>query len=163
MGTAFRFGQFYIPLWCVMIFNTWAYYNVIVSMKGTVGGVTLTPEMSKKLRTMTRTLRAYPMILLVCWTPGTINRIYQTTLDAGEEGDNETLATIHIFFGSITGLFNSLVYGYFVRKLLWQELEKCRGRTPLPDHRRMDSQGDDELLEPNVVELNDSAEEGYRR
>ena len=127
-----------------MVFNTYSYYNVIKSMNNTVGGVTLTAEMSKKLRTMTDT-PGLPLILLVCWTPGTINRIYQTTLDAGEEGSPLSTRS--------TSSAQSLACSIRWLRLLCAKAtlaggRKCRGRTLLPEHHRMDSQqGGDELLE----------------
>jgi hypothetical protein len=48
------------------------------------------------------------MVLIVCWTFGTINRFYKFL-----EPDNPdlTLTILHVSLGSLQGLLNAIIYG----------------------------------------------------
>ena len=50
--------------------------------------------------------RYYPIVLIVCWTAGTFNRIYTIF-----EEHEVWMVAIHVFFGGLQGFLNALVYG----------------------------------------------------
>jgi len=52
-------------------------------------------------------LKTYPIVLLICYIPATINRIY--TLITGDE--NFYLYFLHQFFGSLQGFFFAISFG----------------------------------------------------
>lgn len=93
-----RMIEFYIPLWIAIIFNTVILYKASRKLKKIVS---TTVEKRFAMR-----LRLYPMILIICWTFGTINRFYNM---AGK--DSAVLNILHIAFGGLQGFFNALVYG----------------------------------------------------
>lgn len=90
-----RFSSFYGPLWLINVVNFILYLKVIKALSGEV------PSTIKRLR-------FYPMILIICYTPATVDRVLEVygygpyfylTLSAGL-GD------------AVLGLINALCYGY---------------------------------------------------
>ena len=77
-----RFVQFYIPLWIVMLYNTFVLWRTtnVLRMKwerkesGAFTGVNASME-RKRENAMIRRLLFYPAVLLISWIFGTINRI----------------------------------------------------------------------------------------
>jgi hypothetical protein len=67
-----------------------------------------TTEEGKRQLKLIKRLKFYPMILIVCWIFGTINRVY---LFVAPNDPQAWLTILHVFFGSINGLFNAIVYG----------------------------------------------------
>jgi len=51
-------------------------------------------------------LRFYPLVLIVCYLWGSVNRIYVFFDD-----EIEWIVALHLFFGGLMGFLNSLVYG----------------------------------------------------
>lgn len=74
----------------------------------------------------------YPIILVVVWLPGTINRIYETA------GGTPLfwLALVHRTFANSQGLFNAIIYGLntTVKKSLRRAC-KCNVKNPLSPSR----------------------------
>mmetsp|Transcript_2024 Transcript_2024/g.1854 ORF Transcript_2024/g.1854 Transcript_2024/m.1854 type:complete len:85 (+) Transcript_2024:605-859(+) len=83
-----RFIQFYIPLWLVLIFNIYSYRKVMKFMKQYV-------STHLEVRFIQR-LKYYPLVLLLCWSFGTVNRIYNIF---GEE--NKVLSFLHYTMGGL--------------------------------------------------------------
>jgi len=59
-------------------------------------------------------LKFFPIILVICWLPATINRIYLFL--SGNE--NTFLYTAHAFFANLTGFLNCVVYSYYYKNLI---------------------------------------------
>jgi hypothetical protein len=89
---------FYFELWIAFIINAYCIYKVIkyANSLGLMGDN----------KDMFNRLKYYPLILILSWSWGTINRIYQFFGD-----DVVWLACLHIFFGGLQGFLNSLAYG----------------------------------------------------
>merc|ERR1719453_663681 len=110
IGTMWRFLTFYVPLWLAMGYNLWSYNKVITTLKITLrnqNGGEETPEHRQKMK-IVRRLRWYPALLLVCWLPGTVNRIHNA---AAPGSPVFWLYILHATFSSAQGLGNSMVYG----------------------------------------------------
>ena len=59
-------------------------------------------------------LKFFPMILIVCWLPGTANRLYYFITKI----ENTGFYSFQAFFYSLQGFLNSLVYSYYYRNLI---------------------------------------------
>lgn len=59
-------------------------------------------------------LKFFPIILIVCWLPATVNRIY--LFISGNE--NTFLYSIHALFSNLTGFLNCIVYSYYYKNLI---------------------------------------------
>jgi len=95
---AWRFFEFYIPLWIAIIFNSYSYYKVIKFIQ---------QEMHDNLDDrLTRRFMLYPLILVICWLPATINRINTLFFKA-----SMFLNILHRLFGSLQGILNAIIYG----------------------------------------------------
>lgn len=66
------------------------------------------------LRNFCIVLRFFPIILIICWLPATINRIY---LFASRR-ENTFLYTIQAFFSNLTGFLNCIVYSYYYKTFI---------------------------------------------
>mmetsp|Transcript_26789 Transcript_26789/g.70329 ORF Transcript_26789/g.70329 Transcript_26789/m.70329 type:complete len:333 (-) Transcript_26789:829-1827(-) len=105
-----RFIQFYIPLWMVFVYNFMLYallFDRIRDLMKHGTSDTGDSQGSKEVRHFWR-LGAYPVVLLVCWSFGSVNRI-QNSMDPRHP--ILWLFVAHRFFGSLQGLLNCLVYG----------------------------------------------------
>ncbi|EKX55538.1 hypothetical protein GUITHDRAFT_99314 [Guillardia theta CCMP2712] len=102
-----RFVQFYIPLWIVIGYNVWNISTLIFHLRGLVLSTQDDSQANTDLQVFWR-LALYPVILIICWFFGTINRIYNSL-----HPDEPIFALyfLHKFFGSMQGFFNFLVYG----------------------------------------------------
>ena len=108
-----RFAQFYVPLWIALAFNLYAYVKVTRFIKKYI-------STTLEIRFIHR-LKAYPLVLVICWTFATINTIYNIF---GHE--KEGLTFLHILFGGLQGFFNALVYGANSQvKQVWKEKLCC--------------------------------------
>jgi hypothetical protein len=109
-----RFIQFYIPLWFAIIYNFKIYLQVIAFLK------TYCERDTNHF--LIRRLRLYPLILVICWSWATINRLYNFV---GKEVF--ILNFLHIFFGSLQGFLNACVYGLTksvrltVKEFIWEK------------------------------------------
>lgn len=105
-GTAWRFFIFYIPLWIVVAFNLYVYWLIYNGLAPLLQGPS---DASTKgmLRVVDR-LKYYPMILIVCWTFATINRIYDSI---HPRNPSLGLIMMQTIFQTLQGFFNAMVYG----------------------------------------------------
>jgi hypothetical protein len=101
--------QFYIPLWAAIGYNTYCYVTVYRAMKTLISGLSSLSDSDAmgNIKNIKR-LMYYPMILVICWFFGTLNR-----LQAILSPDDPViwLTVLHILLGSLQGLFNAVVYG----------------------------------------------------
>ena len=104
-----RFLMFYIPLWIALSFNIYAYVRVVDFVKKYI-------STTLEVRFVHR-LKYYPMVLVICWTFPTINRIYNLFGD-----EVRALTYLHVIFGGLQGFMNALVYGGNDQvKQVWKE------------------------------------------
>jgi len=92
-GIFWRFALFYAPVWAIIIYISYIFYQSYRSLGGS--------------NRILKQMRLYPAILIGTWTFGTINRIVQA---AGK--DVFGLVLIHAFLMSLYGFFNCLAYLY---------------------------------------------------
>eukprot|EP00457_Paulinella_chromatophora_P007114 gb/GEZN01007134.1/.p1 GENE.gb/GEZN01007134.1/~~gb/GEZN01007134.1/.p1 ORF type:complete len:388 (+),score=69.85 gb/GEZN01007134.1/:128-1291(+) len=100
---AWRYLQFYLLLWVVIIYNLYVYVKVYYKMKNIAesGGANMSEQAAR--------VRLYPLVLVVCWFWGTINTLYKTFTS----GDGLLwLNGLAIFFAASMPLVNATVYGF---------------------------------------------------
>mmetsp|Transcript_47727 Transcript_47727/g.82110 ORF Transcript_47727/g.82110 Transcript_47727/m.82110 type:complete len:382 (+) Transcript_47727:35-1180(+) len=109
LGTAYRFLLFYTPLWAAIVFNSFIYFQVIRAVRRTTraAGGSRTAA-GRRLVKLCDRLRRYPLIMIICWTPATINRIQNA---AAPTNKSFFLFFLHATFISLQGLFNAIAYG----------------------------------------------------
>eukprot|EP01006_Ploeotia_vitrea_P026309 TRINITY_DN59281_c0_g1_i1.p2 TRINITY_DN59281_c0_g1~~TRINITY_DN59281_c0_g1_i1.p2 ORF type:complete len:284 (-),score=133.68 TRINITY_DN59281_c0_g1_i1:48-899(-) len=147
-GTAWRFIQFYLPLWACIGYNSWVYFHVskkLVVLRQSIpesGG-----DANARSYQMLERVKFYPLVLVLCYLFGTINRIYQIF-------GNPVfwLAVLHTLGASSQGIGNSIVYGLTpaVRSAFLGLIERIRhGRqahsinaSQLAEHHDDDDDGD---------------------
>lgn len=105
-GTAWRFFIFYIPLWIVIVFNLFVYYRVYSGLAPLLS--VPNDENTKGMVRVIERLKYYPMILIVCWTFATINRIYDSV---HPRSPVFALVILQTMFQTLQGFFNAMVYG----------------------------------------------------
>ena len=75
-GTAWRFACFYGPLWAAELFNFVVYSTIIRTVRQYAQSSARGNEQdTSKLLRLVRRLQLYPLILIVIWFWGTVNRI----------------------------------------------------------------------------------------
>lgn len=92
-GTFWRMICFYIPLWVTIVF-------IIVVYRKTLRVLDRTAENFKRMRW-------YPLVLIVIYFFATLDRVWQLFADANYE-----LCVFRVFFASLAGFFNALIYGW---------------------------------------------------
>lgn len=98
IDVAWRFIQFYGPLWIAMLYCAIVYARVARKFRMLNNGQDTGPV---------RRLKWYPLVLVICYSWASINRVYQAIT-----GDFQFwLSAIHIIFMSSIGLLNAIVYG----------------------------------------------------
>mmetsp|Transcript_31114 Transcript_31114/g.40056 ORF Transcript_31114/g.40056 Transcript_31114/m.40056 type:complete len:328 (+) Transcript_31114:108-1091(+) len=105
-GTAYRFFLFYIPTWIAIGYNIVVYFKVIRTVKCLYVGAQT--AQSKKLLNLCDRLKMYPLIMVICWSFATINRI-QNTIEP--QNPMFVLFFLHSMLISLQGLFNAVAYG----------------------------------------------------
>ena len=166
-GTAWRFLQFYVPLWLVMIYNLTVMINVRAAIRRVLRITAETAADATAVRraaARSNILMLYPAVLFVCWIFGTINRIQNSV------APNQPifwLTCLHFGFGGIQGALNCLVYGLNpnVRRALFK-LCKGGGRAAgFPSETRSgdSSRADDDEPEPELTVAGGGARRGQRR
>jgi hypothetical protein len=102
----------YIFHWCNILFNAFAVYKSIRYFNIRAFEVrTDDKEQANFLRNFCIMLKFFPIILILCWVPATINRIYQFA----SKKENAFLYGLHAFSTSLVGFLDSLVYSYYYR------------------------------------------------
>lgn len=121
-GTIWRFAGFYVWLWlfiCVQIAAMWKVTLFVrsVAAAASSAGSTLGSNTQKILTSIER-LKYFPGIMIVCWLPLTINRIYNV---ARPRQEVFALAMLSIVFRSLQGPANALAYAFTgtVRTTWW--------------------------------------------
>jgi len=108
-----RFVQFYVPLWIAIGFNIYAYVKVVRFIKKYI-------STTLEIRFIHR-LKYYPIVLVICWTFATVNRIYNIF---GKE--ILALTFLHVTLGGLQGLLNAFIYGTNDQvKQVWKEKICC--------------------------------------
>ena len=105
----------YIFNWVNIIFNIFAVSKSLIYFK--VRTFELKEDKLEEvnfLKNFCIVLKFFPIILIICWLPATVNRLY--LFASGDE--NTFLYTIHAFFSSLTGFLNCLVYSYYYKNLI---------------------------------------------
>ena len=109
LSLTWQMVQFYLPLWFSFIFSCvcyWKVYNTVRNLLDTLASNDPN-ERVQRIKTI-RKLRFFPLVLIIAWTFGTINRIY---LFFKHDDPSFTLAILQNLFGNVIGLMNCLVYG----------------------------------------------------
>ncbi len=71
----------------------------------------------------------YPVIQIICMTPGTLNRFFKTVL----KEDIPVMSAIHLIFTALNGILYALAYGYTkqVKSALYESyLKVCCCKQP---------------------------------
>eukprot|EP00898_Chlorokybus_atmophyticus_P001697 jgi/Chlat1/2528/Chrsp175S02383 len=112
-----RMLVFYVPLWAAVVYNGVVYYKVSRALRETamavsaqVGTLGERAQREQELR-LAKTLKFYPLILIVCYSFPTANRIQQF---AAPRSPVFWLYCLHALFASLQGLLNCLAYGFNV-------------------------------------------------
>eukprot|EP00743_Colponemidia_sp_Colp-15_P003637 GILK01003926.1.p1 GENE.GILK01003926.1~~GILK01003926.1.p1 ORF type:complete len:317 (-),score=26.39 GILK01003926.1:333-1283(-) len=126
ISVTWRLVQFYIPLWITFAFNTTVYIRIVQVMRSLFGRQQSMLESRQKEMKVLRRLRLYPLVLVVCWISGTVNRIQNFI---APDHPIFVLYLLHILFGSLQGFFNSLVYGFTasVKTAISEAFQRCCG------------------------------------
>ena len=91
-------SELYIPLWISAITILFIIYKVIHYIRNATAGVSIA---------FVNRLKMYPFIMIICWIPPTIHRIYNFCTDR----DSTILIYLHIIFTRGEGLLHVLAYG----------------------------------------------------
>ncbi|KRX01860.1 hypothetical protein PPERSA_00482 [Pseudocohnilembus persalinus] len=108
-----RLFEFYLPLWIAFIYNGISMYKVYKFVKQRT--------QDRKEHNLVNKLKFYPLILIFCWSMGTIDRIFNF---AGQS--YFTFHIFHILLAGLQGFINAMVYGLTkkVRKEIRISLQK---------------------------------------
>lgn len=74
-----RFGQFYVPLWICIAFNSVIYFRVLRLLRRTLKAAGPNDATAATIRKFTKRLSWYPFILVIVWFWATVNRIYEAS------------------------------------------------------------------------------------
>lgn len=100
ISIVWRFLQFYIPLWAAISYNIFVYTKVHRKIKAIQQ---LDPSSNT---TMMSRMKYYPLVLIICFTPGTINILFELS---GKSSFG--LNILHAIFAASQGMMNAVVYG----------------------------------------------------
>jgi len=128
-GTIYRFIFFYIPIWLGILFNAYMYWRVVSGIRRITGGVP--SEASTNLKKLCDRLSMYPLIMVICRIPPTINRIQNSI---SPQHPVFALFVLHKIFVSIQGFLNSIAYGFtpIVRACWAEEWERIKAACTTP-------------------------------
>ena len=107
--TAWRFTIFYVPLWFAIAFNGYVYWLTtktlrrLLDVSSSVEG----DDAPQRLEALIDRLKYYPLILIICWTLATINRIHNSI----HERQLYALVLSSRLLTTLGGLLNSVAYG----------------------------------------------------
>mmetsp|Transcript_42502 Transcript_42502/g.104185 ORF Transcript_42502/g.104185 Transcript_42502/m.104185 type:complete len:314 (-) Transcript_42502:192-1133(-) len=102
-----RYITFYVPLWLVFGFNLTLYTRLIIKLRK-MFQMAGAHEQDRKDVTLFWRLGLYPVILIVCWSAASINRIHDSI---NPNSPITWLTAIQITMSQATGVFNCLAYG----------------------------------------------------
>jgi Slime mold cyclic AMP receptor len=98
----YEFILSYIPVWIAIIGNFYFYINIIVKTNKTIQNI----QDNEELKESINKLKLYPLVSLFCYTPVTLNRIFEFFYDP-----NFYFVIIAVIISCCHGLLNSIVYG----------------------------------------------------
>lgn len=101
-----RLVSFYVPLWIVILFNTFVYTRIIRTAKR---NYSYTLAESSSADKVVKTLVWYPLILAGSFLPITIVRILEAV---DPESDNFELMLVSGVVMGLNGIGNAIVYGF---------------------------------------------------
>jgi len=103
---AWRFIQFYIPLWICVVYSSYVYIQVVRKFHALAAASLAAGGPSEDKSHNVRAMKFYPLVMVICYFWATVNRLYQTF----GGGFVLWLNGIHVFFSSSQGLGNFIVY-----------------------------------------------------
>jgi len=107
-GIFWRMTCFYVPLWVTIIF-------IVIIYRRTLRVLDRSAENFKRMRW-------YPLVLVAIYFFATVDRVWQLFASANYE-----LSVFRVFFASLAGFFNALIYG-------WTPAVQDKFRTCLHQH-----------------------------
>ena len=116
----------YIFIWVNIIFNIIAIIKSINFFKLRTFEIQEQDQNNDEanfLKNFCIVLKFFPIILVICWLPATINRIYLFASNV----ENTLLYSMQAFFSNLTGFLNCFVYSYYYKTLI--KLFCCCGKT----------------------------------
>lgn len=96
LDVAMRYIQLYGPLWIIMSYCVYVYYLIYKKLA------------ARDLSAVARRCAMYPMVLVICWTFPSINRVNQIF---NPDADVIWLNFMHALMAGMTGFFNAVAYG----------------------------------------------------
>ena len=115
-------------LWSGVIYS-FIWTNIIFNLIAVIKSASYFSQRSKEienerskeaefLRSYCTMLRIFPSILVICWIPATIDRIYIYATGT----HNVVSSTVQGLFTALQGFFNAIVYSYYYRYLMKRAL-----------------------------------------
>lgn len=109
VGSMWQLFQFYLPLWFAFFYNSYCYYQVRRVVKIVMSQLRSGGEDGSRMRKVGfGRFRFFPLLLIICWSFSTVNRIY---LFINPDEPSVELSILAMSFGSIQGLLNAFLYG----------------------------------------------------
>jgi len=127
-GTFWRMACFYIPLWITIIF-------IIIIYRRTLRVLDRSVENFKRMR-------YYPSVLVVIYFFATIDRIWQLFAPANYE-----LCVFRVFFASLAGFFNALIYGW--TPAVQDKFRTCLHHKGLMNYEKLNPRSSDSYVGKN--------------
>jgi hypothetical protein len=125
----------YIFHWCNILFNIFAVYKSVKYFNIRAFEIqTDDQEQANFLKNFCIMLKFFPIILVICWVPATINRIY---LFASKK-ENAFLYGLHAFSTTLVGFLNALVYSYYYRNFFKSYCGCRKGDNVITDNNRIE-------------------------
>jgi hypothetical protein len=107
-AVAWRFICFYILLWVAFGYNLFVYFKIDQLLKGIQQEQKKQgTAQTKRARTMMDQTKFYPLVLVVCYSFATINRLVETISGSSYLW----LSGLHVFFTGLRPLLNAIVIG----------------------------------------------------
>jgi len=107
VGNVWRFATLYVPLWLIILYICYVYISMACYIYGKIHGENVQPATKETFYTIILQLAWYPIIMIVCWTPATVNRICNS---AGVTSFG--LYMTQVIFNNLIGAANSFAYGF---------------------------------------------------
>lgn len=104
IGTVWRFVQFYVPLWACM-----AYAARVTLLTRRTLRLALHSHPNGAVQLRQQSLAMFPVILLIAWTFGTVNRIQNSIAPSSA---SFPLYLLQLLFGNLQGLMDAAAYAH---------------------------------------------------
>lgn len=105
LGSIYRLVAFYMPSWIVMFYCCVIYSIIILQLNNTIKAQR---NQNRRVITMERRLFMYPLILVICNIPSSVNRIL---LFLNPDDLNIYLSCVALGLNSSVGFLNACAYG----------------------------------------------------